>query len=404
MPAFEYTALNRQGKQERGVLEGDTAKQVRQLLRDSQLSPLSVEEVSDKVASSVSWRQRRQGLSASELALITRQIATLTRSGSPLEAALGMAAKQAEKRHVKRILHGVRSKVMEGHGLAEGMAEFPQAFDELYRATISAGEQSGHLDTVLERLADYTETRQEMQQKMQQALIYPFALLGIAVLVLTGLLTYVVPKVVQVFDNIGQQLPLLTRIVIGLSDFLRAWWWALASGIGFSSWLWNRLLRQARFKHGYHAALLRLPFIGRLVRGVNAARFSRTLSILVASGVPILNALKISAEVILNLPMRDAVEQVSVKVREGASIHQSLEDTGYFPPMTVYLIASGEGSGELENMLERAAQQQERESTGLISTAMALFEPVMIVGMGIMVFTIVLSILLPIFQLNKLMG
>lgn len=406
MPAFEYRALNPVGKEERGVIEGDSAKQVRQILRDGQMSPLSVEQVKEQSTEqqNTRWLTRKSGLNASELALITRQIATLTRSGSPLENTLHTCARQSNKPNVQRILHGVRAKVTQGHGLAEGMADFPNAFDELYRSTISAGEQSGHLDAVLDRLADYTEARQAMQQDVQKALIYPTVLLGIALLVLTGLLTYVVPEVVSVFDNIGQELPLLTRILIAASDFLQSWWWLILLLIAGFSWGSQKLLAIPAYRYRFHQVLLKLPLLGNLLRGINASRFARTLSILVASGVPILNGLKISAEVILNLPMREAVGEVSTKVREGASIHKSLEETGYFPPMTVYLIASGENSGELEHMLERAAQQQERESRNVINTTLALFEPAMIVFMGATVFVIVLAILLPIFELNSLLS
>jgi general secretion pathway protein F len=302
------------------------------------------------------------------------------------------------------MLLAVRSRVMEGHTLATGLGDFPHVFPELYRTTVSAGEQSGHLEVVLERLADYTESRQQMQQKIQLALFYPVLLTLVAVGVVIGLMTYVVPQVVQVFENIGQELPLLTRTLIAISDFMRAYGLfmlvLLAIAGGVAAWVLGKEGPKRRF----HAFLLHLPLIGRLERGINAGRFARTFSIVTASGVPVLEGLRIASEVMSNLPMREAVEDASRKVREGASIHAALETSGYFPPMTVHLIASGEASGKLEEMLERAAVNQEREIETLIAAVMGLFEPILILVMGALVLVIVLAILLPIFNLNQLVS
>ncbi|HHJ14156.1 MAG TPA: type II secretion system protein GspF [Gammaproteobacteria bacterium] len=415
MGAFEYVALDAGGKEKKGVLEGDTPRQIRQQLRDQGLTPLEVSEASQRVArkkggakgkaeSSSTGGRFGRGISATDLSLITRQLATLVRSGLPLEEALQAAAQQNEKPRLKSMLLAVRARVMEGHTLATGLADFPRVFPELYRTTVSAGEQSGHLDVVLERLADYTENRQQMQQKIQLALFYPAMLTLVAAFVVIGLMTYVVPQVVQVFDNIGQELPGLTRGLISVSDFMRDYGLfvlvVLAAGIGLANWV----LRKEGPKRRFHKFLLRLPLIGRLERGVNAGRFARTFSIVTASGVPVLDGLRIAAEVMSNVPMREAVEEATRKVREGASISAALEKSGYFPPMTVHLIASGESSGKLEEMLERAAINQEREIETLISAVMGLFEPVLILVMGGVVLVIVLAILLPIFNLNQLVG
>lgn len=404
MPAFEYTALKPTGREERGVVEGDTARQVRQLLRERGLTPLEVAEVREAKAAAGGRGPRlwRRGMRAADLALLTRQLATLVRSGTTLEEALATAARQSEKRHTKSIILGVRARVVEGHTLAAGLAQFPGAFPELYRATVAAGEQSGHLDAVLERLADYTESRQEMNQKIMMALFYPAVLSVMAVLVLAGLLGYVVPEVVQVFENIGQELPWLTRALIAVSDAVRAWGPAalmLGALLGFGL---TRLMREEAHRSRYHRLILRLPVIGRLARSLNTARFARTLSILAASGVPILEALNIAAQVIPNLPMRRAVETAALRVREGASIHAALDRSGLFPPMALHLIASGEASGNLEVMLERAATQQERETSTTIAATLGLFEPLLILAMGGVVLLIVLAILLPIFELNQL--
>ena len=405
MGAFEYVALDSGGKEKKGVLEGDTARQVRQQLRDQGWMPLDVQEASQRESKSQRRTIRiRRGVSATDLALITRQLATLVRSGLPLEESLRAASQQTEKARLKSMLMAVRSRVMEGHTLATGLGDFPHVFPELYRTTVSAGEQSGHVDVVLERLADYTESRQQMQQKIQLALFYPALLTLVAVIVVIALMTYFVPQVMQVFENIGQELPWLTQTLIAVSDFLRnhgiAALLLLAAAGGGIAWV----LRKEGPKRRFHRALLRLPLIGRLARGINAGRFARTFSIVTASGVPVLEGLRIAAQVMSNLPMREAVDEATRLVREGASIYAALDKSGYFPPMMVHLIASGESSGKLEEMLERAAVNQEREIETLVSAIMGLFEPVLILVMGGLVLIIVLAILLPIFNLNQLVS
>jgi general secretion pathway protein F len=405
MGAFEYVALDSGGKEKKGVLEGDTARQVRQQLRDKGWMPLDVQEARQREARSQRRSIRVQrGVSATDLALITRQLATLVRSGLPLEESLRAASQQTEKARLKSMLMAVRSRVMEGHTLATGLGDFPHVFPDLYRTTVSAGEQSGHVDVVLERLADYTESRQQMQQKIQLALFYPALLTLVAVIVVIALMTYVVPQVVQVFENIGQELPWLTQTLIAISDFLRnngiVALLLLAAAGGGIAWV----LRKEGPKRRFHRVLLRLPMIGRLARGINAGRFARTFSIVTASGVPVLEGLSIAAQVMSNLPMREAVDEATRMVREGASIYAALDKSGYFPPMMVHLIASGESSGKLEEMLERAAVNQEREIETLVSAIMGLFEPVLILVMGGVVLIIVLAILLPIFNLNQLVG
>jgi len=405
MPAFEYLALKTSGRKERGVLEGDNARQVRQLLRERGLTPLDVNAVTEREKRrGLSLQLRPGGMAAADLALFTRQLATLLRAGSPLEEALGTVARQTHKTGVKRIILAVRARVVEGRPLASGLADYPQAFPELYRATVAAGEESGYLDAVLERLADYTESRQITRQKLMQAMLYPILLSIMALAVLAGLLGFVVPKVVAVFENLGQELPVLTRLLLASSDFLRDWGIALFIVLALAAAGFLRLMRRPAFRLRVHALQLHLPLFGPLVRGLNAARFARTLSILAASGVPILQALQISAQVMSNLPMREAVERAAVRVREGTAIHRALEDAGHFPPMTIHLIASGESSGELDNMLERAATQQERETDATIGMALGIFEPLLIIVMGGVVLLIVLAILLPIFESQQMFG
>ncbi len=404
MGAFEYTALDDRGREKKGVMEADTSRQIRQALREQGLVPLAVEEVVKREAKEQRRRgfSFRRGVSAADLALLTRQLATLIQSGLPVEEALRAVANQTEKARIKSMILAVRARVMEGHPMAKALADFPNVFQELYRSTISAGEQSGHLDNVLDRLADYTESRQDLSQKMMTALIYPIILTVVALSVITGLLTYVVPQVVQVFTNLKQELPLLTRSLIAVSDFLRDWGLLLGLAIAVLIFIFNYVMRYEKVRYAVHAVYLRIPMISRLTRGFNTARFARTFSILAASGVPVLDALRISAEVVLNLPMRQAVEQAARKVREGATLNKALDASGYFPPMTIHLIASGEASGRLEDMLERAAISQERELDTLRGVLLGIFEPVMILFMGGIVLMIVLAILLPIFEINQI--
>ncbi len=405
MGAFEYTALDSAGKERKGLLEGDTAKSVRQTLRDKKLMPLKITEVAQKEAQrSQSSIGLRRSISAMDLALVTRQLSTLVKAALPLEEALLAVSQQTEKPRVKSMLLGVRARVMEGHTLAEGLKDFPNAFPEIYIATVAAGEQSGRLDAVLERLADYTDNRQQLRQRVTHAFVYPIAVAIVALLVVIGLLTYVVPKVVEVYDNIDQELPGLTQALIATSEFLRnnGLWIFIAVVVAFFGL--NYFFKQPGPQKALHRFLLRLPIIGNMTRGVNTANFSRTLHILAGSGVPVLEALRIAASVVSNVPMREAVEEASNRIREGAPIGHSLAASKLFPPMTIHLISSGEASGELDTMLERAAVYQEREMDSVIATIMALMEPLLILTMGGIVLVIVLALLLPIVNLNDLVG
>ncbi len=403
MAAYEYTALDSDGRQKKGVMEADTPRQVRQQLREKGWAPLKVVEIRQKEGRRKRGSFGRRGsLTPADLALVTRQLATLVRVGTPIDEALHAVSRQSEKARVGNIVLAVRAKVKEGHPLAVAMADFPHAFDDLYRATVAAGEQSGHLDGVLERLADYTETRQALRSKLQLALIYPVLIALVAVGVVIGLLTYVVPKVVGVFANSGQELPALTRGLIAVSDTLQALWPFILAALVLGGLAASYLLKREGPRRAWHRFLLRLPLLSRLIRGMNSARFARTLSILVGSGVPVVKAMQIAAEVVSNLPMRAAVEEAAARVREGGGIARSLEASGYFPPMTVHLIASGENSGNLDEMLERAASAQEREVETMLGVMMGIFEPVMILVMGAVVLVIVLAILQPIIEMNQL--
>ncbi len=408
MAAYDYLALDTAGHEQRGVLEGDSPRQVRQLLRERQLLPLSVEPLREtpQPRDGESWflrlPQRGTRVRSAEVALLTRQLATLVRAALPLEEALLAVSQQSEKPAVQRVVAAVRARVVEGEPLAHALGGFPRVFPEIYRATVAAGEQSGRLDNVLERLAEYTENRDQLRQRVLGALLYPLVLTVMCVLIIAGLLTYVVPKVVEVFESGKTALPLLTRMLLASSNFLQDFgpWLLLGIALGVVGFL--RWVRAPEARRKVDTLLLRLPLIGRLVRGFNTARFTRTFSILTGSAVPVLEALEIAGGVIDNLPMRDAVTTATERVREGAPIGRSLAASRLFPPMTVHLISSGESSGRLEEMLERAAANQERELDGLLNALVGLLGPLLIVGMGLFVLVIVFAMLMPIFEMNTL--
>lgn len=405
MAAYEYSALDARGKSLKGLIEGDTQRQVRQTLRERGLTPLEIREVAEKAGGAKlgGFKLSRGGnFNPTELSLFTRQLSTLTRSGLPLDEALTAVSQQSESKRVQRITLGVRARVIEGNTLARAMTEFPGAFPPLFRATVEAGESAGKLDKVLDRLAEYADRSQAMRGKVMLATFYPAILTLVAIGVVTLLMTYVVPKVVGVFDSIGADLPPLTTGLIAFSSFLQHYGLYLFGLIVAGLVLFNRALRNDDFKRAWHRRVLRIPLIGRLVRGANTGRFMRTLGILFGSGVPILDAMRIGAQVVSNLPMRDAIDEAARRVREGASVNKSLAESKLFPPITMHLLASGEASGKLDEMLDRAAENQERELETLIGALMSLFEPILILTMGSVVLLIVLAILLPIFNLNQL--
>ncbi len=403
MAAFEYLALDPRGRQRKGVLEADSARQVRQMLRERQLAPLQVKATRTREHAGGRLSFGR-GLSARDLALVTRQLATLVQAALPIEEALGAAAAQASAARIQSMLLAVRAKVLEGHSLASSLREFPAAFPELYRATVAAGEHAGHLGPVLEQLADYTEQRQQSRQKIQLALLYPVILMLASLGIVGFLLGYVVPDVVRVFVDSGQTLPALTRGLIALSALVKQWGW-LAVLLAIGGFVAARMaLRDETLRRRWHAALLRVPLVGRLVRSTDTARFASTLAILTQSGVPLVEALSIAAEVIANRVIRADVVLAAQKVREGGSLTRALEASGQFPPMMLHMIASGERSGELDKMLARTARNQENDLGAQIALLVGLFEPFMLVFMGAVVLVIVLAILLPILSLNQLVS
>ena len=403
MAAFRYEAYDAAGRLQKGVLEADTARQLRARLREQGLMVAEVETLSEATLASGGsrWHLRRR-LSGAQLSLITRQFATLLAAGLPVEQTLNALIEQADTDYQRQVLAGVRGEVLAGHTLARSLQKYPRVFPELYVTLVAAGEQSGRLGEVMERLADYTESHQALRQKVGLAFVYPAIVTLVAGAVVLGLLTYVVPQVVSVFQNTNQSLPLLTVALIGLSDFLRATWWLWLAVIAVAVWAARRALARPGPRLRVHRWLLRLPLVGTMVRGVNSAQLASTLGILVGSGVPLLAALQAGAGVVNNLPMRHAVEEAARKVREGGSLSRALAASRLYPPMLVHMIASGEASGRLVHMLERAAEQQGREMENRVMGLTSLLEPLLIVVMGAVVLVIVLAILLPIFEMNQL--
>lgn len=407
MAAFEYHALDANGKTVKGVTNGDHVKQVRGELRAQGLVPLEVKSVSESThnkSQAVGNQARRIKIKPSELSILTRQMATLLNSGMTVEETLSAMIKQSEGHKVKSVMSDVRSLVTEGYSLSDAVALYPRSFPEIYRASISAGEQSGTLDDVLERLADYLENRHGVQQRISVALIYPMFLTFASVSIVIALVAFVVPKVVKVFEDTGQELPVLTRVLINMSEFLQSYGlllFVLMIGLGFFC---SYVFKQEKPKLWLHNQYLNIVGIKRMSRNINAARMARTLSIMVGSGVPLLASMRASEGVLSNVVLQNDLKFAAEEVSQGVSISRALERSGNFPPLLVQMVASGENSGKLDHMLEKAATATESEMETRISMMVGLFEPVMILVMGLAVLVIVLAILLPIFDLNSVLA
>lgn len=405
MAAFEYTALNQRGREEKGVLEADSVRQVRQLLRDKGLTPLGVNatrtrEKSDNASRISDWF--KPSLSVTDRALVTRQLATLIGAALPVEEALLAVSRQTEKSHIQSMLLTVRSKVLEGFSLAAALAEYPRAFPPLHRATVAAGESAGHLDLVLNRLADFSERQQESASRIRQALVYPVILFVLTVLILSGLLGYVVPDIVEVFEESDQALPFLTTAVIAASEFVVDYGLIVLILTAVIVYGLRRLLQVPAIRLSWDRRILAMPIAGKLSRGTNTAQFASTLSILSSSGVPLVEAMRIAGEVLSNSYLKSHVVEATTRVSEGSSLSAALERSGSFPPMMLHMIGSGESSGELDEMLSRVARHQQQDAEMLMSVLLNLFGPIMLIIMGVAVFVIVMAILLPIISLNQL--
>ncbi|MBE1277003.1 type II secretion system inner membrane protein GspF [Enterovibrio baiacu] len=406
MAAFEYKALNPKGRTIKGVIEADTARLARQMLREKGLVPVDIAQTREKEqqqqrAQSVGFQR---GISTNELALITRQLATLVQASMPLEECIKAVADQTEKQRLKNMLTGVRARVVEGYTLSDSLGDYPHVFDQLFRAMVAAGEKSGHLGPVLERLADFVENRQQVKNKLIQAMVYPIVLTVAAIAIVAFLLATVVPDIVGQFLRTGAELPGITQVLLTASDFVTNWGLlVLVVFVGLLV-LTKMLLKNETRKLNWDHRVLGMPVIGRVARGLNTSRFARTLSICTSSAIPLLDGMKVAADVMTNTWVKTKVLEASDRVREGASLRVSLEKSKLFPPMMLHMIASGERSGELEQMLTRAADNQDRDFESQVNIALGIFGPLLIVCMAGIVLFIVVATLMPIIQLNNIVG
>ncbi|TPE50301.1 type II secretion system protein GspF [Maribrevibacterium harenarium] len=400
MAAFEYTALDTKGKKRKGVIEADNERQLRQKLRDQGLVPIALQRGKERSASSLF----SPSLSVKDRALVTRQLATLIDAGLPIEEALSGVAEQTTKRRLRSMLLAVRSKVLEGHSLATALAQYPNAFPVLFRASVKAGEESGHLQGVLMQLADYTERTRANAQKIQMAMLYPAILTLVAIGIVTFLLGSVMPDIVSVFDKQGAVLPTITQVMLAISKWIQAYGNLTVLGLGLLLLLYIMLMRHPTPKQIKDALVLRLPLVRNMIRTGQVTRYISTLAMLSSSGVPLVEAMAIAAQVIDNHTIAQRLMQARDRVKEGGDLGTALRDTKLLPPMMLQLIISGERSGELDAMLTRAARQQEEETNNWITALVGLFEPLMLLVMGAVVMMIVMAILLPIMNMNQLLN
>jgi general secretion pathway protein F len=403
MPAFRFEAIDAAGKAQKGVLDADSARSARTQLRGQGLTPLVVEPAATRTRGA---RQQRlalgRKLSTREQAIVTRQLASLLVAGLPLGEALAVLTEQAERDYIRELMAAIRAEVLGGHSLASALDQHPRDFPDIYRALVAAGEHTGKLGIVLSRLADYIEQRNALKQKIVLAFTYPAIVTLIAFGIVTFLLSYVVPQVVNVFQNTKQQLPFLTVMMMALSGFVRKDWWAILIFVVVVVWIVRATLRQAGPRMAFDRWILTAPLAGKLVRGYNTVRFASTLGILTAAGVPILRALQAAGETLSNRAMRENVDDAIVRVREGTSLSRALNNTKTFPPVLVHLIRSGEATGDVTTMLDRAADGESRELERRTMFLTSLLEPLLILAMGGMVLVIVLAVMMPIIDLNNL--
>ena len=402
MAVFRYEALNAQGKTVKGSMEADSARSARNQMRMQGMTPIEVQEVgSAKMTGKKAGRFDRE-LSTREVVLLTRQLASLLQARLALAQALAALVEQAEKPLIRERINSIRSEVMSGTPLSQALAQYPKAFTEMYVATVAAGENTGDLGGVLSKLADALEARQALGQKVSAAFIYPAIVTLVALLVVVGLLTYVVPQVVSVFENTNQQLPTLTIVMIALSDTLRDWGWLMVIVIVFAAALFKNALGNKAFKLRFDEIVLTLPLVGPFIRSVNTARLASTLSILVGSGVPILKALAAANRTLGNTALQLAMQDVQERVKEGSALSKAMGKSGLFPPVLTHLVASGEATGQLAAMLERASESQRTEVERKAMWLTSLMEPVLILVMGLVVLLIVLAVMMPIIEVNQL--
>ena len=404
MPAFRYEAVDAVGATRKGVVNADSARAARSDLRSQGLVPIAVDAIAAQVDEFGQARRRAFGdrLSTLELALFTRQLASLLEASLPLEQAFTALLEQAERPYVRDLVASIRSELMGGSSLSDALSRHPRDFTDIYRALVSSGEQIGQLSRVLSRLADYIERRNSLVQKVRLAFTYPAIVTVVAFAIVIFLLAYVVPQIVSVFANTKQKLPMLTVIMLAISDFVRSWGWAVAIIVVGAFLAWRTALKNPDVKHRWHRWLLTAPLYGKFERSLNTARFASTLAITTGSGVPILRSLQTSRDTLSNVALREQVEEATAAVREGVSLARALSAQKHFPPMLIHMIRAGEVTGELPAMLQRASDAQEQDLERRAMTIAGLLEPALILVMGVVVLLIVLAVLMPIIEINQL--
>lgn len=400
MPSYQYEAADATGRIEKGTIEAETERSARQLLRSRGLLPLSLHTTRERSAPGMSWGGSR--IRDTELGWLTRQLAGVLEAGLTLEQALSVGLEQAERRHVAQVLASVRADIRAGHRLCDALAAHPRDFPPIYVALVEAGEHSGELPQVMERLASHIESRGLLRSKILTAFIYPAIVTLVAIAVVVFLLSYVVPQVITAFSHTQQTLPLLTRMMLAASGFVREWGalTALLLALLWGAWRWSLRVPAARL--AWHARVLRIPIVGRYVLGVNTARYAATLSILVGSGVSLLTAMDAARRTLGNDRLAQAAAEASRLVREGSSLANGLQAQQVFPPLLIHMIGSGERTGELPAMLERAAATLAAELERRALALTAALEPAMTLLMGGVVLVIVLAVMLPIIEINQL--
>ena len=402
MPAFRYEAVFADGQNKSGVINADSARAARADLRNQGLTPISVEQIASQEKNKGERSFFADKLSSNELSLFTRQLASLLEAGLPLEQSFSALLEQAEREYVRDLIAAIRSEVMAGHALSDVLKQHPRDFAEIYTALVASGEQIGQLARVLSRLADFIERRNALVQKVRLAFTYPAIVTVVAFAIVIFLLAYVVPQIVSVFANTKQKLPILTVIMLAISDFVRAYGLVVGVIVTLLFWMWRQLLKNPDIKHRWHTWLLTAPMYGKFERSLNTSRFASTLAITIGSGVPILQALQTSRDTLSNVAMRQQVENATAEVREGVSLARALSAGQNFPPMLIHMIRAGEVTGNLPAMLERAADSQQQDLERRALTVAGLLEPMLILAMGVVVLLIVLAVLMPIIEINQL--
>ncbi|WP_422463762.1 type II secretion system inner membrane protein GspF [Endozoicomonas sp. ALB115] len=406
MAAYEYVALDETGLEQKGMFEADSARQVRQILREKSWTPVTVESMmfSRQEHQAKGRLTYKRSIRTSELAILTRQLATLVQAAMPLEEVLFAVASQQEKLHLRNIILSVRSKVMEGYTLAQSMEAYPHIFPKMYIASVAAGEHSSYLDRVLQQLADFTEAKMQSKRLIQQAVIYPVILMVACIAIVSFLLGYVLPDIISVFMGSGQKLPPITLMLIEMSNWMQQYWPLLLAMLVLSVFAVRFLLNRPNIRYLWDKLLLDLPGIGKFTKSYNTSRFASTLSILTKSGITLVDGLNIAAQVVNNVVLKQTVERIGTRVSEGSSLNKAMLEAGYFPPLMQHMIANGEATGELDQMLERAATHQQQELSDKVALCLSLLEPMMLILMGAVVMTIVIAILLPVLNMNQLLS